>query len=160
MSDHHEPTEIALTGVLEEFRMALREELDAARRASASGAIQLRSGRRIGTVAGVFQYLFQIESALNLPDDSPGDLRVQGQPPVETTVLSVEGLSITLSVPIDLGEFIGRAALQSDLTHLLRRLIERVEDLRDTPNPAGDRLLEQPSPQAIPPSSTAGLAHA
>jgi hypothetical protein len=89
----------------------------------------------------MFQYLFQIESVLNLPDDSPGDLRIAGQAPVETTVLSVEGLSITLSVPIDLGEFIGRAALQSDLTHLLRRLIERIEDLKDAENPAGGRLL-------------------
>jgi hypothetical protein len=89
----------------------------------------------------MFQYLFQIESVLNLPDDSPGDLRIAGQAPIETTVLSVEGLSITLSVPVDLGEFIGRAALQSDLTHLLRRLIERIEDLKDAENPAGSRLL-------------------
>lgn len=141
MPERAEPTEVVLNGVLGEFRTALREELEAARRASSSGAIQLLSGRRIGTAAGMFQYLFQIESVLNLPDDSPGDLRIAGQAPVETTVLSVEGLSITLSVPIDLGEFIGRAALQSDLTHLLRRLIERIEDLKDAENPAGGRLL-------------------
>jgi hypothetical protein len=142
--------EVELVGVLDEFRTALREELDAARRASASGAIQLVNGRRIAQVGGAYQYLFLVESALNAPDDSPGDLYVPGAKPVETTIISVEGLAVTLSVPVDLGAFVPRAALQSDLTHLLRKLIERIEALGDKKNPAGDRLLGDAAPSGEP----------
>jgi hypothetical protein len=40
-----------------------------------------------------------------------------------------------------LGEFVGRARMQTDLTFLLRTLIGRLEEIGDTPNPAGSRLL-------------------
>src|SRR5262249_47416608 len=100
-------------------------------------------GRRAGRSAGSSQYVFRVESALNLPDDSPGDLHVPGRSgrPVETTVVAIEGMAITLSVGEDLGDFVPRATLQSDLTHLLRTLIERVEGFADRENPAGGRLL-------------------
>lgn len=145
-----ERTEVKLDGLRAEFRTALREELEAARRASASGAIQLVNGRRIAQVGGAYQYLFLVESALNAPDDSPGDLYVPGARPVETTIISVDGLAVTLSVPTDLGAFVSRAALQSDLTHLLRKLIERIEELANTENPAGDRLLGDATPSGEP----------
>lgn len=152
-----ERKEVKLYGLRAEFRTALRQELEAARRASASGAIQLVNGRRIAQVGGAYQYLFLVESALNAPDDSPGDLYVPGAKPVETTIISVDGLAVTLSVPADLGAFVPRAALQSDLTHLLRKLIERIEELADTENPAGDRLLGDAAssgePAAIEPSA-------
>jgi hypothetical protein len=152
-----ERKEVELHGVRAEFRTALRAELEAARRASASGAIQLVNGRRIAQVGGGYQYLFLVESALNAPEDSPGDLYVPGAKPVETTIISVEGLAVTLSVPVDLGAFVPRAALQSDLTHLLRKLIERIEELGDRKNPAGDRLLGDAAtsgePAAIEPSA-------
>lgn len=146
--DHRQ--EVQLHGVRAEFRTALQEELDAARRASASGAIQLVNGRKIAQVGGAYQYLFLLESALNAPDDSPGDLYVPGAKPVATTIISVEGLAVSLSVPLDLGAFVPRAALQSDLTHLLRKLIERIEDLADKENPAGDRLLGDQTPSGEP----------
>ena len=142
--------EVELRGVRAEFRSALQQELEAARRASASGAIQLVNGRRIAQVGGAYQYLFLVESALNAPDDSPGDLYVPGAKPVETTIISVDGLAVTLSVPLDLGAFVPRAALQSDLTHLLRTLIERIEEFADKENPAGDRLLGDAAPSGEP----------
>src|SRR5581483_6918 len=51
------------------------------------------------------------------------------------------GLTVVVSVPVDLGEFVGRARMQTDLTFLLRTLIGRLEEIGDTPNPAGSRLL-------------------
>jgi len=120
----------------------LREEIEAARRASSSAAIELISGRRIGERGAGVQYVFLVESPLNLPDDSPADLLVPGQHgTVEATIVSVEGLSVVISVPLDLGAFIGRARLQSDLTYLLRTLITRIEDLAEVENAAGERLL-------------------
>ncbi len=55
--------------------------------------------------------------------------------------MSVEGLSVVVAVPIDLGEYVPLARLQNDLTYLLRVLIERIEDLAEDANPAGKRLL-------------------
>ena len=135
--------EVALSGVLDEFRTALREEIDAARRSAAASGIHLLDGRRLGQAAGSTQYAFRVESALNLPDDSPGDLHVPGRTgrPLETTVVAVDGLLVTLSVAEDLGDYVPRATLQSDLTFLLRTLIQRVEGFAERANPAGARLL-------------------
>jgi hypothetical protein len=144
--------EVVLSGVLEEFRTALREEIDAARRSAAAGGVQLLDGRRIGQAAGAVQYAFRVESALNLPDDSPGDLHVAGRPgrPLETTIVAVDGLQLTLSVSEDLGDYVPRATLRSDLTHLLRTLIERVEGFSDRENQAGARLLCNVGPWGTP----------
>ena len=61
--------------------------------------------------------------------------------PLETTIVAVDGLQVTLSVAEDLGDYVPRATLQSDLTHLLRTLIQRVEGFAERANPAGARLL-------------------
>jgi hypothetical protein len=135
--------EVELSGVLAEFRTALQEEIDAARRSAAATGIHLLDGRRIGQAAGSTQYAFRVESALNLPDDSPGDLHVPGRAgrPLETTIVAIDGLQVTLSVAEDLGDYVPRATLQSDLAFLLRTLIQRVEGFVERSNPAGDRLL-------------------
>ncbi len=140
---------VALTGVANEFRIALRDEIEAARRAAASSATQLRDGRRISQIGASYQYQFTVESALQLPDDSPGDLYVEGRLPVEITVVAVEGLSIVVSVAEDLGIYIPRARLQSNMVHLLRRLIERIENLGVRENSPGDRLLGLRQPSAL-----------
>jgi AAA domain/PLD-like domain len=152
--------EVALTGVLEEFRTALREEIDASRRSAAASGIHLLDGRRLGQAAGSTQYAFRVESALNLPDDSPGDLHVPGRPgrPLETTIVAVEGLQVTLSVAEDLGDYVPRATLHSDLTFLLRTLIQRVEGFVERANPAGARLLGEVAPAgALPDWRVEGL---
>src|SRR4051812_32284606 len=133
--------EIPLSGELAEFRTALREEIEAARRAASSSAVPLVNGRRIGQGAFGHQYLFIAESALNVPDGAPGDLIVPDQLPLEAIVISVDGMAITLSLSEDAGDFIARASLQSNLVHLLRKLIQRIEELRDRNNAAGARLL-------------------
>lgn len=71
---------------------------------------------------------------------------------MEATIVSLEGVSITISVPEPLGEFIARASLQSDLTMLLRILIERIEKLSTHANLAGDRLLGETAPSGEPES--------
>jgi hypothetical protein len=148
VNDQRLDQEIVLSVVLEEFRTALREEIEAARRSAASSGVRLLDGRRVGGAGGSTQYAFRVESALNLPDDSPGDLHVPGRPgrPLETTVVAIDGLQITVSVAEDLGDYVPSATLQSDLTFLLRALIQRVEGFASRENPAGARLLgESPS---------------
>jgi hypothetical protein len=130
-----------LRGVLEEFRIALREEIFAAQRSSSSNAVPLSNGRKIGQAAAAFQYAFSVDSVLNVPDDAPGDLIVPGKERLPATIVSMEGLTITISVAVDLGNFVSSARLQTDLTFLLRKLIERIELLNSKTNSAGDRIL-------------------
>ena len=130
-----------LRGVLDEFRTALREEILAAQRSSSSDAAQLKNGRRIAGAGASFQYAFAVDSILNAPGDAPGHLIVPEKGRVPTTIISTEGLTITISVGINLGSFVPSGRLEADLTFLLGKLIERVEALNAKSNCAGDRIL-------------------
>jgi len=132
-------TEAHLSGVLWEFREALRREIEAARRHESSSGTALANGRRIAQIGGAYQYVFDLENALNLPGDAPGDLYIPGHSPLPVIVISVDGMAMTLSVTQDLGSFVPEARLQSNLAHLMRKLIERIEALAGEPNPAGER---------------------
>jgi len=133
--------EIPLPGVREEFRTALRAEIEAAKRAAATSATPLVDGRKIGRLADAFQYAFSARSVINVPSDFPGELIVGGLAPVEAVVISAEGRDVTLSVSQNLGNRIPRAALRIDVVLPLRRLLARIEQTRREPNPAGERLL-------------------
>jgi hypothetical protein len=132
---------LTLSGRLEEFRTALEEEIKAARANAFGSGIGLRSGRRIANIANSFQYVFQLENVINLPDDVPGELHIPGKKPTEVTILSIDGMSIILSSQTNLGDFISSGQLVSNLTFLLRKLIERIEALSLINNPTGDRIL-------------------
>lgn len=136
--------EIILSGMLAEFRTALLQEIDAAKRSASSSAVPLINGKRIAQIGGSYQYVFDIESALNLPGDVPGDLLVPGHSPLEVVVISIEGMSVTLSIPKDIGAFVPSARLRSDLVFLMRKLIDRIESKANTTNPVGDRILGAP----------------
>jgi hypothetical protein len=137
--------EIPLAGERAEFRTALREEIWASRASSAGAGIPLINGRKVSEVGGAFQYAFSIQNALNAPGDQPADLHIPGRAAVEATIVSIEGLAVTISVPEFLGDTVPYGTLRSDLTLLLRRLIDRIEKLGDAANPAGDRLLGRAS---------------
>lgn len=141
MTEPYPDAEVVLTGRLAEFRTALRQEIDAASRYAASSAVGLVNGRRTGQVGGSVHYIFEIENALNLPGDAPGDLFLPNREPLEVSVVAVDGMTITLSVSEDLGPFVPCARLHSNLTLLMRKLIERIEAKGDSPNVVGDRLL-------------------
>ena len=110
--------EVNLEGVLGEFRTALQEEIQAARVFESSNAVELRNGRRIAKLGKNCQYLFEIENALNLPGDTPGDLLIPGSPPISVIIVSIEGLAITISIPEDIGSFVPSARLKNNLTYL------------------------------------------
>ena len=126
---------------LDEFRTALEEEIASAKRETFHRGISLVSGRRIAQVGASYQYAFNLENSLNLPGDTPGDLHVPNNRPVEVTIVAIDGMSILVSSPKDFGDYIARAKLVSDLTFLMRGLIERIEELAATTNPVGDRIL-------------------
>lgn len=132
--------EFQLTGVLAEFRSALYAEIKAAQRQASSNAIPLSNGERIGKVGHILQYRFTVDSFLNLPGDMPGDLIIPGIAPIPITLVGIDGLNVVLSVEVNLPKFIPQASLRTNLTYLLRSLIERIEDMSEKPNPAGERI--------------------
>lgn len=139
---------------LDEFRTALEEEIGSAKSEIFLRGVSLVSGRRIAKVGSSFQYAFQLENSLNLPGDTPGDLHVPNRKPVEVTIVAIDGMSVVLSSPKDLGDYIARAKLVSDLTFLMRRLIERIQDLSTAENPVGDRILSNSKIDGNPQSVT------
>ena len=138
-----EAERVPLDGVMAEFRDALDDEIEAATSSAASSAVPLINGRRIGLVGTFAHYAFTVESALMLPTDAQGDLHMQGRAPVAASVISIEGLAVTVSVAEDVGPFVPFARLQSDMVYLLRSLIRRIEDYgeQNRTNPAGERML-------------------
>jgi len=132
--------EVQLTGVLAEFRTALRDEIQAAHVFESSNAVELKNGRRIAKIGKNYQYLFEIENALNLPGDTPGDLLIPDNPPFNVIIVAIEGLAITISIPDDIGSFVPTARLKSNLTYLMKILIERIEAYAEKTNPVGERI--------------------
>lgn len=145
-----EASRVPLKGILNEFRTALEKEIEAASQGAEGSAVSLLNGRRIAQVGGNYQYLFNVENVLNLPSDSPGDLFVSDHPPLQITVISIDGMIITLSVPEDLGQFVPIAKLKSDMAYLMRILIRRIEELANNDNPVVQRVLGKVSSSGDP----------
>ena len=150
---------VQLTGIRLEFRTALEAEIEAASKSASRSAVSLVSGRRIAVGGGQYLYVFQLESALQAPDDSPADLHTDTHGTLQALIVSVQGAAITLSVAVDIGDFVGRARLQTDLTFLLRKLISRIEDGAAEPNLVGERIMGRAAsggePQLAPALSAA-----
>jgi superfamily I DNA and/or RNA helicase len=136
-----EETQQLLPPLLDEFRAALQDEIEVAKRNVSNRAIPLSNGHKVGQQGSAFQYAFLIDSVLNTPDGTLGDIVVPGKAPVEATIVSVEGLRIVISVETDLGKFVPSARLQTNLTFLMRKLIERIETNAATDNFAASRML-------------------
>ena len=130
-----------LPPLLDEFRRALQDEIEVAKRNASNSAIPLNNGHKVGEQGSAHQYAFLIDSVLNTPDGAPGDLIVPCKAPMEATIVSVEGLRIVVSVESNLGKFVPSARLQTNLTILMRKLIQRIEDNATAQNSAANRML-------------------
>jgi AAA domain-containing protein len=134
--------QVSLPARLDEFRTALEEEIKAAQRGS-SNVVLLTAGRFVAMVAGEFLYEFETASPVRVPPDTPGELIIDGRDtPVPITVVSIEELTVTMASVANLGRAIGNAKLRTNLTMLLRRLIDRIEQKAEQTWPAAERLLD------------------
>lgn len=139
-----------LPPLLEEFRAALQDEIEVAKRNSSSNAVPLANGHKVASLGSAHQYAFLIDSVLNMPDGAPGDLVVPGKAPLAATIVSAEGLRIVISVETDLGSFVPTAKLQTNLAILMRKLIERIENNANQQNSAAERMLGNASVSGLP----------
>ncbi|MBX5442154.1 MAG: AAA family ATPase [Solirubrobacteraceae bacterium] len=128
--------------LIDEFRQALADELDAARRGPAADPVPLVDGRRVARVGERTRYRFTAERELprTLTQDADVQLHLDDRN-VRSTVVRVEGLDITLATEEDLGARIERAALAWDPTFLLEKLSKRLRERRQEDNRGGALLL-------------------
>ena len=136
-----EKNHLILPPLLDEFCKALQDEIQVAKRNVANTSVPLNNGQQIGQQGGAYQYAFIIDTVLNTPDGTPCELILPGRPPMEVTIVSTEGLRIVVSVESNLGQFVPSAYLQTDLTILMRKLIERIEQNATRENAAASRML-------------------
>ncbi len=127
-----------LPPILDEFRTALEEEIEAASRNSALSAIPLIDGKLIRKAAKSFQYAFKLETVLNTPGDTPGELVVPDRPRIPVTIVSIEGLRVVVSVEENLTDFVPKAWLRTDLSYLMKKLVQRIEDKKRCPESIRD----------------------
>lgn len=138
---HQTVERIQLPNLLDDFRTALEEEIDAASRNSSSSAIPLIDGKLVGKAAQSFQYAFKLETVLNTPGDTPGELVIPHRPRVPLTIVSIEGLKVVVSVEENLSGFVPKAWLRTDLSFLMKKLVSRIEDKAELRNPAAERMM-------------------
>jgi len=133
--------QVHLPPLLDEFRSVLQDEIEFAKRNASSNSVPLSNGHKVGQQGSAFQYAFLIDTVLNTPDGAPCDFVVTGHKPIAATIVSTEGLRIVISIEIDLGQFVPLARLQTNLTILMRKLIERIEANASANNRAASRML-------------------
>lgn len=137
-----ETERVPLPGRLDEFRTALEEEIKTAQRDSSS-VVLLTAGHFVARVAQEYLYEFETASPVRVPPDTPGELTLDGRDaPVSVTVVKIEELTVTIASEANLGLALHSAKLRTNLTMLLRKLIERIEQKAEQTWPAAERLLD------------------
>jgi hypothetical protein len=136
-----EDTPLHLPPLLDEFRAALQDEIEVAGRNASNNSIPLSNGHKVGQQGSAYQYAFLIDTILNTPDGAPCDFIIPGRTPIKATIVSTEGTRIVISLENDLGQFVPTAHLQTNLTFLMRKLVERIENNASSSNPSASRML-------------------
>src|SRR5271166_6726771 len=137
---------------LQEFILALNEEIEAAQKNLASSAVLLSDGQFVASVGASFRYRFNLQTPVRVPPDTEGYLILQSKPDEKllVTIVEAEDLIVTIAVPRNIGRNIPAARLLTDLTMLLRQLIKRIEEKAQSEHPAADRVLGFRPPTGAP----------
>ncbi|QIF04265.1 AAA domain-containing protein [Roseimicrobium sp. ORNL1] len=135
---------------LQEFKVALREEIEAAKKNLASTAVLLSQGKLIAPIGSSFHYEFQTQRQLRVPPDTPGELRLDSGQNVNVIIVESTETEVTLDVPVNFGRIVPNAKLITNLTMLLEKLISRIEEKGETPHPAAERILGLVAPSGSP----------
>jgi len=127
---------------LNEFVIALRLEIEAAKRNAGSSAYLLTEGKLIAPVGNSYHYRFQSQHRLRVPPDTDGDFHpANGSPLLKVTVIEIHDNEVTLAVPERLSPPALQGKLHTDLSMLLEKLIERIESKGLSQQPPADRIL-------------------
>lgn len=109
---------------------ALALEVAAIKKKHGGFNIPLRDGRRTGQAGEQWLYQFVVSGEVNLRDDTPVDLKIDGET-VGGTLVSFRDNVLIVALEEDMGSEIARAQLTADDSFLVERLRERLADVRD-----------------------------
>jgi len=137
MEDYKKP----LAGKLEEFRIALEEEIKEIKKNSSSAAVPITSGSKIRQLAGEYVYRFRIDTSINSPSDTPVTIVVGKSTRYDAVIVSFEEPHIVLATQKDMGDFVGSGRLENDISILLKKLISRIEEKSEMINIFGEKML-------------------
>ena len=118
--------------LLGRFITAIDAEISQIEKAGREQTYELLSGHRDEKSTGAL-YVFVLADALRLPEDASGTLKVEGRD-ISAMVVSVEGNRIWLLLESveELPGYLSSARLVINETDLLKRLKEKIEDLRSS----------------------------
>ncbi len=116
--------------VTSELIEALNDEIRAIKEKGGTEQVGLHDGEARGSLAGRVLYTFLADSELNLPSDTPGQLKV-GNSVYDVEVVSIAGFEITVAVTEDLGSRIPNAALLLSPYYLLEMLKTRLAEVKE-----------------------------
>ena len=136
---HSTAAAVKLIGRLSEFREALQDEIAEIEEKGQNSTL-LVGGHQIDAKGSGFWYRFFVEYMPVLPADTPCKLTI-GTDQYDVTVVSTTENEIIISSINKLPANIGKAQLENGSTVLMERLIKRIEENAEKPNPAGERLF-------------------
>jgi hypothetical protein len=140
-SSSKKPESGRLSPLLEEFQDILQHEINTPKEKPSNDEILLSNGSRVSQRGDSYHYEFLVESVFDTADDIPDVLVISGHPPLEATVVSIEGHQVVISLEKDLGQFIPTAYLQTEVSTTIRNLIERLEHNASAENSTGAQGL-------------------
>ena len=96
--------------------------------------VPVERGTCVGQTGRYWLYRFVVRK-VTIPDDTPVEVHFDGQAPLRGVVASHLGGKLVVGLEKDLGPLIGAAMLVVDLTWLLERLRDRLDDVRRGTDP-------------------------
>jgi hypothetical protein len=118
-----------LSQTLSHMIEALKLEVDALKRKGRAAPLKLGKGKRIEQAGGRWIYGFSLEPDRKYNFDLPAIIRVKGEE-LGCEVVSFQKGALRLAIPKDLGLEISQAYLFFDDTELIKKLIERLYQVR------------------------------
>ena len=115
--------------MLDQMIEALALEVAAIKKKRGGFKIELRKGRHIGQAGEQWLYQFVVSGEVNLRDDTPVELKINGET-VGGTLVSFRENVLIVALEEDQGPKIDRAQLTADDSFLVKRLKERLEDVQ------------------------------
>ncbi len=117
---------------LPEMITAVEQELAYIRERKIGRSISVYNGMMKANEDNYFRYLFETAEERRLFEDTPITLYTQGKE-VAGSVLATEGQYVTLILSENIGETVGEAVVEEDISALYLKIIDRLKYLEEKP---------------------------
>ncbi len=116
------------SSLLEEFSLALKQEIEYIKRTGGDTKFILRNGQLIDSYGGKFIYEFVTDTPIELDDDTPVNIRYGGES-ISGSIITVNGLRVLLGLDKNIGSKIPEIIIIASAYFLLEALQEKIDDV-------------------------------